>query len=101
MLRHPRTLGESALRPEELREQCPARLLLHATSYFETMIQTGVAYEIAERARHPRLVVVGAEHQAPHLGEHDRAGTLRARLERDVQGCVGEPVGTEGAQRAL
>src|SRR5262245_53179932 len=101
MLRHPTTLSESALRLEELREQRPARFLLHTTTYLETMIQTRVAYEIAERASHPCLFVVGAEHQPPQLREHDRTGALRARLERDVERRVGQPVGALGAEGAL
>ena len=44
-----------------------------------------MAQQIADRARHPRLVIPRAEHHAIEPREHDGARAHRARLERDVQ----------------
>jgi hypothetical protein len=57
--------------------------------------------QIPDGSAHPRLVVVGAEHQLADLGEHDRPGALRARLERHVEGAAVQSVGAERLERAL
>src|SRR5438552_8941178 len=75
---------------EERPQQCAALLLLHPSDHLHSVIEAGVPEHVPDTPRHPRLGVVRPEHDPPHLGEDDRAGALRARLQRDVESAVGE-----------
>ena len=44
-----------------------------------------MAQNVVHRPRHSAPRVERSEHHASQFGEHDRAGALRARLERDVE----------------
>ena len=49
------------------------------------MIEAGVAQNVVHRPRHSAPRVVRSKHYPSQFGEHDRAGTLSARLQGDVE----------------
>src|SRR2546425_6633924 len=83
----------SPLRREEILDQLGARLGLHAALHIYAMIQPRMADNIPDRPAHPRLLVIRPKHERPDFREHDRPGALRARLDRHVEGAIGETVG--------
>src|SRR6266566_1190873 len=99
-----KVLGETALRTprrKELLNQLRARLRFNATSDVDAMIQTRMPHQISHRPAHPRLLIIRPKHQLPDLRQHDRAGALRTRLERDVERAVGKTIRLERVERAL
>src|SRR2546428_697749 len=85
----------------------PEQALRRATSLERAADPSGAVFEVGVReqpppaSRHSRLRIVRPEHDPAHLRQHDRARALGTRLERDVQGAIGEAVGLEVAQGLL
>ena len=55
------------------------------------VVEPAVPDDVPERADGAGLGVVGTEHDAVHAGQHERAGTHRAGLERDHQRAALQP----------
>src|SRR5207237_5821347 len=52
---------------EELFEQLSARGRPHSANYLDSVIEAWMPHHVADASTHPRLVVVGAEHEPAHL----------------------------------
>jgi len=98
--RIPQALGAA---PDSLRlpqgvekpgQQGAAGLRHHAPDHLGSMIEPGMAEEVAHRPGHARLGVVRAENHSPDLRQHDGAAALGARLQGDVERGTGEPIRT-------
>ena len=61
---------------------------MDAGEHLGPVIEARMSEQIADRSRHPGLVVPCAEDDAREPREHDRAGAHCARLEGDVQRAI-------------
>ena len=90
--RKPSVGGTAALLFEEVSQQRAAFLRHDPSPYLRAVIEPRVTQQVVDRSCHPRLFVPGPKDDPTHLREHDRAGALGARLQRDVERCAGKPI---------
>ena len=89
----------AAPRREESLQQVPALECEEAADDLGAVIEAGMPKEVVHRPRHAAARIVRAEDDPLDLGQDDRAGALRARLERHVQGRGSEPVLAQHLER--
>ena len=82
---------------EKIAQQRTALGRQHAAEYIDAMIHTGELEHIQQTACPARLGVESAEHHAAYARVHQCRRAHHARLERDIQRGVVEPVAAEGA----
>ncbi len=80
---------------EEVAEQLATLLGTHAPDDLDLVVQTRIPWDVVQRADRTRLGVVRSEDHSVETGQHQRAGTHRARLEGDVQAASIQPPGTD------
>ena len=80
-----------ASHPEEVGQERRAFIREHTGDDLRTMIESGMANDVANRASHPRFVVPCAERQSSHAREHDGPGAHRARFQGRHERTVVEP----------
>jgi hypothetical protein len=77
---------------EKTLEEVGAFLGHESAYHLRPMVQARIAKEIIHRPGHTGLIVIRTKHDAAHLGQHDRAGALRTRLQSYIQRGEEEPV---------
>src|SRR5438105_4114534 len=80
-----------AVSSEELVKQGRALRLEHPAADLRTVVETPVTHDVPERADGTGLGFPGPEHDPGDPGQHERAGTHGARLDRHREGAARQP----------